>query len=412
MRLWAFAFCFLFAAAEVTAARPTLSQTIRAKTELEDSSDQDSSETDETEVVEQPVQRAEPAPPAKDAAPGDVHAVVKGDTLWDLSQRYLGSPWVWPKVWSYNPEIENPHWIYPGEHVRFFPNGEEVASGGGDATGPGELSTRLEASDSLDAIREPEAGVRMVGQIGSHAKRTVTIGRQGYLTPTQLEASGVISASFSEKLALSFPDTCYVTFRKPESVKIGGQYIVFRAAGEVIHPITHKRHGYLTHILGTVRILKEDRGVVVAQVNPDTWDEVLRGDLIGPAGEQMLHSVAPRRNDRDLKGYVIGVVIPYLTTLGVHQVAIVDKGSSDGVQLGQTFTVIRQQDPLELHTFLNPAKGQNPKLPVEDVGVCMAVEVKETATMCLLSWSIREIVYGDRVEMRTRDDKEPRASLP
>jgi hypothetical protein len=381
-----------------------LSQTIRAKTELEDSSDQDSSETDETEVSEQPVQRAEPPAPAKDAAPGEVHAVVKGDTLWDLSQRYLGSPWVWPRVWSYNPEIENPHWIYPGEHVRFFPNGEEAV--------PGELSTRIEESESPDAIREPVAGVQMVGQIGAHAKRAVTIGRQGYLTPRQLEASGIISASFSEKLALSFPDTCYISFRKPESVKIGEQYIVFRPAAEVVHPITRKRHGYLTHILGTVRILREDRGVVVAQVNADTWDEVHRGDLIGPAGEQMLHSVAPRRNDRDLKGYVIGVVIPYLTTLGVNQVAIVDKGSSDGVQLGQTFTVIRQQDPLELHSFLNPAKGQNPRLPVEDVGVCMAVEVKETAAMCLLTWSIREVVYGDRVEMRTGDDKETRASLP
>jgi nucleoid-associated protein YgaU len=51
---------------------------------------------------------------SRETAPGEVHTVVKGDTLWDLSQNYLGSPWYWPKVWSYNPEIANPHWIYPG----------------------------------------------------------------------------------------------------------------------------------------------------------------------------------------------------------------------------------------------------------------------------------------------------------
>jgi len=58
------------------------------------------------------------------AGPGAQHTVEKGDTLWDLSRRYLGSPWYWPKVWSYNPEIANPHWIYPGNQIRFFPTGE------------------------------------------------------------------------------------------------------------------------------------------------------------------------------------------------------------------------------------------------------------------------------------------------
>lgn len=47
-----------------------------------------------------------------------IHVVKKGDTLWDLSGRYYGNPWKWPKVWSYNPQIMNPHWIYPGDQIR------------------------------------------------------------------------------------------------------------------------------------------------------------------------------------------------------------------------------------------------------------------------------------------------------
>src|SRR6476661_5543146 len=74
------------------------------------------------------VRTTAPAEGGNDTAPGEVHTVQKGDTLWDLSQQYLGSPWYWPKVWSYNPEIANPHWIYPGNKVRFFPAGEEVPS--------------------------------------------------------------------------------------------------------------------------------------------------------------------------------------------------------------------------------------------------------------------------------------------
>ena len=51
----------------------------------------------------------------------EVHTVKEGDTLWDLSERELGSPWYWPKVWSYNPQIDNPHMIYPGNTIRFSP---------------------------------------------------------------------------------------------------------------------------------------------------------------------------------------------------------------------------------------------------------------------------------------------------
>src|SRR6185312_7029251 len=64
-------------------------------------------------------------PPEGTAMPtvNETHNVVKGDTLWDLSQHYLGNPWYWPKVWSYNPQIANPHWIYPGDKVKFSGQG-------------------------------------------------------------------------------------------------------------------------------------------------------------------------------------------------------------------------------------------------------------------------------------------------
>jgi len=48
----------------------------------------------------------------------EFHVVKKGDTLWALSQHYYGSPWAWPQVWSLNPQVENPHWIYPGDQIR------------------------------------------------------------------------------------------------------------------------------------------------------------------------------------------------------------------------------------------------------------------------------------------------------
>src|SRR5262249_30239726 len=59
------------------------------------------------------------------------HTVKKGDTLWDICDGYFGNPWQWPRVWSYNPEILNPHWIYPGEVIRLKKEGGLVPSAGG-----------------------------------------------------------------------------------------------------------------------------------------------------------------------------------------------------------------------------------------------------------------------------------------
>ncbi|TKF00499.1 LysM peptidoglycan-binding domain-containing protein [Vibrio kanaloae] len=64
----------------------------------------------------------------KQGAP-EAYVVVKGDTLWDISAMYLDSPWLWPRLWQVNPEIENPHLIYPGDKLSLvWINGEPVLS--------------------------------------------------------------------------------------------------------------------------------------------------------------------------------------------------------------------------------------------------------------------------------------------
>ena len=49
------------------------------------------------------------------------YLVRPGDTLWNLSQRFLNNPWYWPRIWSYNQQLDNPNWIYPGSQIRFYP---------------------------------------------------------------------------------------------------------------------------------------------------------------------------------------------------------------------------------------------------------------------------------------------------
>ncbi len=72
---------------------------------------------------------AEAKPLAVKANAPQTYVVVKGDTLWDISAMYLGSPWLWPRLWQVNPEIENPHLIYPGDKLSLvWINGQPVLS--------------------------------------------------------------------------------------------------------------------------------------------------------------------------------------------------------------------------------------------------------------------------------------------
>src|SRR5205085_5957134 len=82
----------------------------------------------------------------------DLHVVRKGDTLWDICFYYFNDPWQWPKIWSYNPQITNPHWIYPGDLVRLLPRGVFAEQ----PTGP----------------KEPEGDAKPVDNVPPPAKST------------------------------------------------------------------------------------------------------------------------------------------------------------------------------------------------------------------------------------------------
>lgn len=366
-------------------------------TENDQGAEQQGGETEGAEVVDQKQGDQVKMPKtegARETAPGETHTVVKGDTLWDLSQQYLGSPWYWPKVWSYNPEIANPHWIYPGNLVRFFPAGEEGPSRVEVGNAPQEMQED-EGVTSPEMMQEEETKVNVSGRIGFVPKGAVRVQKTGFVTRAEVEEAGTIVNTFAEKLMLSYPDTMYVKFKRPSDARVGDNYVIFHTEKEINHPVNGGRVGYLTRVDGTAKILSVDKNVATAQVT-GSFDDVRVGYLLGPAGEHLVDYLAPRPNDREMKGYVVASMEPQLTLLGEHQYILIDRGTSDGVQPGNTFTIVRNGHG----NFLHPNEEQDMSLPTEPVATCMAVDVKDKTSTCLLIRSIREVVEGDRVEMR------------
>lgn len=329
--------------------------------------------------------------------PGSVHTVVKGDTLWDLSQTYLGNAWYWPKVWSNNPEIANPHWIYPGNKVKFASTGDEAPSRVEVGDAPPDSSSGESGPDSDGVSSEDTGGVQVSGRIGYGGPPSMRLMTSGFVTPQEIQAAGKITGSFSEGEMLTVPDTIYLNFPNKAQAKLGDRYLIFRSAGEVKHPAKQGTQGHLTLVLGVARVTKLEGEMVSARIER-AFQEINRGDLVGPYGEELVRDVTPKPNEKQLSGYILTTLTPYLTIYGEQHVVVIDLGRADGVQTGNTFSVIRQGEGGG--KFVNPAKGQDKRYPVETVASCVAVEVKEKASTCLLLHSMRELVAGDRIEMR------------
>ncbi|GAO04265.1 LysM peptidoglycan-binding domain-containing protein [Anaeromyxobacter sp. PSR-1] len=351
----------------------------------------------------------EAVPAAGGAGTPETYTVREGDTLWDISGRFLSNPWYWPKIWSYNPEITNPHWIYPGNLLRFYPFADEAPARVEAVAGVDEVEEEpapvreLEDFSRADmnapASAEEQDAVAVSGpyKIGFVPSRQRYALHESFVTPRELDESGAIEAAFEEKLMLSSLDKGYAHFKRAAGVKPGETYVVYKTERPIRHPITKELFGYQTRILGSAKVVAVDdkaATLVIASAN----DVIERGALLGPWTDKVFRPVNPRANQRDLHGVIIASPVSVVTQFAEHQVVFVDRGSADGVQTGNSLKVVRSGD---LYGLEPNAVPNDPALPKEDVGDLLVIDAREHASAALVTRSRVELLVGDRFEMRT-----------
>jgi hypothetical protein len=345
--------------------------------------------------------------------PPDTYTVRAGDTLWDLSGRFLNSPWYWPKIWSYNPEISNPHWIEPGNVLRFYPSAEEapgrvepIAAAPGEAApvededlGPvRELEDFSRADMKAPASAEEQDAVAVAGpyKVGYVPSKQLFARHDTFVTPQELAASGAIEAAFEEKLLLATTDSAYARFAGGAEVKVGETYVVYRTERPIVHPVTKELFGYQSTVLGAAKVTAIDEKAATLVITSSN-DAIERGALLGPWTEKVFRPVKRKPNAKDLEGLVIGAPVSVLTQLAEHQVVFVDRGTADGVQDGNVLKVVRAGD-LYGRDVHRPVWDE--RLPKEDVGDLLVIDAREHASAALVTRSLYELVIGDRFEMR------------
>lgn len=312
------------------------------------------------------------------AAAPESYVVQPGDTLWNLSQRFLNNPWYWPKVWAINQQLDNPNWIYPGSQIRFYgqsqalpppepeqddvPDFEDVVGGG------------FEGDDAVDRFRD----------VGNTRRR-----RSFFVPNEKLNEAGRILNSPEEKQLLANLDRTYVKLDK--SHQPGDVLQIFRPSREIVHPVTGASLGRMVEMIGEVRVDLLSKEQALGTIMR-SWEAIERGDYVAelPVETEPVRSV---ENTKSVKAYVVDSGLVELSYVGENYTVIVDKGSNDGVQVGNSFIVVRAGDP-----YTKEYAG----LADEDIGEVLIVETSKSVSTGLLIHASREIVPGDRAEMRAR----------
>ncbi len=309
------------------------------------------------------------------------YTVRRGDTLWDVTGRFYGNPWEWPRVWSYNPEITNPHWIYPLDQLRLLPPGGEPV------------------------IEEARPGVSVSRVSRRTAPGTVYLRQEGYLDREALAQSGVIAGSPEDHMLLAPYDSVYVEFDEGAHPEPRAEYTVYREipsqerqAGE---------EGTLVRIFGTVRIESYDPQRRTARATIiEALDPIERGFRVAPM-PRVFDLVPPQPADRDLETRVVATLRPR-ELLGEQQIVFLPVGREQGLRLGNRFFVIRAGDVWRENLPSSPGTvGATEEgvplpeqLPAEIVAEGRVVHVRPSSATLMITRSVREVRIGDRAEMR------------
>jgi hypothetical protein len=309
----------------------------------------------------------------------DLHVVRTGDTLWDICFFYFNDPWQWPKVWSYNPQVTNPHWIYPGDLVRLLPRGMFAEQ----PTGP----------------KEPEAGpgeVKAPDNLPPPSKSSsVRLKQTAFVEKSDLDKSINVDGSVDEKELLGIGDSIYLSYPSNNPPKVGERYSIYKPDNTV--KSGGKDVGAYVRILGTVEVVsvkqdKRARGVIV-QAN----QEIERGAKVGPLIKQF-QNVTPTPAKVDAQGSIVALLTRD-QLVGQGELVFVNLGKDSGVEPGNRLYVVRRGDALPPKSKTTIGQDDR-RFPARALGEVVIVEVGEKIAVALVTLSVQEMGIGDLVMMQ------------
>ena len=320
---------------------------------------------------------------------GRIHVVRTGDTLWDVSNAYLGTPWVWPSIWQDNRNIENPHLIYPRDHIwitpwemrKVTPQEAEALLAGTPATAPVPLAESMPAATPEASSAEPGLMSQALPAI-----RVSDHERIGLLSSETVDAAASIVANTSPRLMISQQDEIWIGLADGET-KPGDQFTVYRVEDEVRDFDSGRMLGYHVELLGWVEVL-ETRDESSLAVVRRSASEMQIGDRLMPRREPV-GEIAVRDEPSDVEGR-ISFLPQRRTAMGTLDYVYLNRGVEDGLGVGSALEVYRKGFPA--HDTVRDTRVQVSDRVVANL---LVVRAEAEASVALVRRTEEELALGD-----------------
>ncbi len=320
------------------------------------------------------LQRIEGPVPLASGAP-DEYVVQVGDTLWDISAKFLKDPWFWPEIWYVNPEIENPHLIYPGDVLGlvYIDGQPRITNLRGSAY---RLSPQARVTPLTEAIHsipyESVAAFLSTGVI---------------LEKDQAESLPYIVDTRGEHLIAAAGNEVYV--RRLSGDAPGTRYNVVHIGDPLRDPDDNRLIGYQGLLVG--------EGVLTRGGDPstvrltDTNRETLKGDRLIPDTVDIPLNFFPRAPSTVIDGRIISVV-GGVTQIGQYQVVVINRGTSNGLSVGDVLSVFQTGEVVK-----DRIGGGTVKLPDEEAGTVMVFKTYDRISYGLVMEATQALHVLDAV---------------
>lgn len=278
----------------------------------------------------------------------DRYVVVKGDTLWGISGKFLKDPWQWPRIWKMNrDEIKNPHWIYPGDVVVLD------TSGGGPRLRLLRETITLDPSTIVEPLEKKAIPSISPSVIGPFLSQPLVIEEK------QLEDSPEIVAAPDGRLLLGAGYRAYVSVIEEEK---GLNWQIYRPGNALIDPDTKEKLAYEAIYLGDAKIVRYGEPATINITR--SKQEITLKDKLVAAPEKLMSSFIPHAPDSEIVGRVMSSYGD-AAEIGKNFIITINRGNADGLEEGHVLAVYTAGEKIEKPKAKIDPRDHKPELNIE-----------------------------------------------
>ena len=323
------------------------------------------------EKVSDPVPLAAGAP--------DEYVVQVGDTLWDIAGTFLKDPWYWPEIWYVNPEIENPHLIYPGDVL-----GLVYIDGQPRITNVRASTYRLSPQARVTPLTEAVTSIPYE-DVAAFLSSGVILER------SQADSLPYLLATRGDHMMASAGNQIYV--RGLSETAPGSRYSVVHVGEPLYDPDDDRLIGYQGINVGDGTLRRGGDPATVALT--DSSREAKPGDRLLPEAVDIPLNFFPRAPSSPIEGRIVSVV-GGVTQIGQYMVVVLNRGSNNGVSIGDVLTVWQTGQKID-----DRFGGGNVKLPDEEAGTIMVFKTFDRISYGLVMEATQAIHIHDTIRNPT-----------